>query len=218
MLIFLCVCICVENKESTSTFTLLIVFLAPRLLQASVCVRRGKRCVWLHLESFQTPSPPLFSTLSVLFARRICQFSFALFVPALILLSKPWLASLTAAEHRYYSTSAKNMHSRQAGMMCAHTHSHSLLDFLSLFSPHTPTSVTTVSVRSLAPSVSSLSLSLSQHLLVAVKPGLYFHVALCHPFRCRRPPVLCRSRSGQFSTKTIGLCQITEQPQHSVTI
>ncbi|CAG5864318.1 unnamed protein product [Menidia menidia] len=42
---------------------------------------------------------------------RICQFSFFLFAPALILLSKPWLASLTAAEHRSFSTPTKNTHS-----------------------------------------------------------------------------------------------------------
>lgn len=113
-----------------STITVLIVFLAPRLLQApQLCVckcacvcRGGKQCVRLYLESLQTPSSPLLSLLSVLSAWRICQFSFSLFVPALILLSKPWLASLTAAEHRSYSTSTNNTHSSHSGMMCALAH------------------------------------------------------------------------------------------------
>lgn len=88
-----------------------------------VCVcRGGKQCVRLYLESLQTPSSPLLSLLSVLSAWRICQFSFSLFVPALILLSKPWLASLTAAEHRSYSTSTNNTHSSHSGMMCALAH------------------------------------------------------------------------------------------------
>ncbi|KAK2907954.1 hypothetical protein Q8A73_009027 [Channa argus] len=77
----------------------------------SLCVRGGKRCVRLYLESLQTPSSPLPSPHSVLSAWRICQFSFSLFVPALILLSKPWLASLTAAEHRSYSTPTNSTHS-----------------------------------------------------------------------------------------------------------
>lgn len=141
-----------------STSTVLIVFLAPRLLQAPqfvcayVCVKGGKRCVRLYLESLQTPSSPFLSPPSVLSAWRICQFSFSLFVPALILLSKPWLASLTAAEHRSYSTPTNNTHSCHAGMMCAlrrtHTHSHTnTLARCSTYSPsllsHTPKSVTT---------------------------------------------------------------------------
>lgn len=75
----------------------------------------------LYLESLQTPSS--LSLLSVLPAWRICQFSFSLFVPALILLSEPWLASLTAAEHRSYSTSTNNTHWSLGGMMmCALAH------------------------------------------------------------------------------------------------
>lgn len=142
----LSVCICVRKKRKrTSGSTVLIVFLAPRLLQASQCecVSEGKRCVRLYLESLQTPSSPLSSPLSVLSARRICQFSFSLFVPALILLSKPWLASLTAAEHRSYSFSTNNTHSGTPGWcVLAHTrprysaHSPSSL-------AHTPKSVTT---------------------------------------------------------------------------
>lgn len=131
------------------TFTVLIVFLAPRLLQAPrfVCARGGKRCVRLYLESLQAPTlpSPLLSPPSVLSAWRICQFSFSLFVPALILLSKPWLASLTAAEHRSYSTPTNNTHSCHTGMMCfdrhlptttaaaPHKHTHLLLHFLPLF-------------------------------------------------------------------------------------
>lgn len=85
-----------------------------------VC-EQGKRCVRLYLESLQTPSSPLSSPLSVLSARRICQFSFSVFVPALILLSKPWLALLTAAEHRSYSFSTNNTHSGTLGW-CVLTH------------------------------------------------------------------------------------------------
>lgn len=120
----LSVCICVSKRKRTSGSTVLIVFLAPRLLQASQreCVSEGKRCVRLYLESLQTPSSPLSSPLSVLSARRICQFSFSLFVPALIPLSEPWLASLTAAEHRSYSFSANNTHSGTPGTIArSHT-------------------------------------------------------------------------------------------------
>lgn len=129
-----------------STSTVLIVFLAPRLLQAPqfvcayVCVKGGKRCVRLYLESLQTPSSPFLSPPSVLSAWRICQFSFSLFVPALILLSKPWLASLTAAEHRSYSTPTNNTHSCHAGMMCALRRTHTLAHkhSRSLAAPLTP--------------------------------------------------------------------------------
>lgn len=133
-----------------STFTVLIVFLALRLLQAPqfVYVRGSKRCVWLYLESLQTPSSPLLAPLSVLSAWRICQFSVSLFVPALILLSKPWLASLTAAEHRSCSTSTNNTHSSHTGRMCAHRHTHTrkqsyLLRLLPLPSQHSLKSVMT---------------------------------------------------------------------------
>ncbi len=123
-----------------------------------VCVRGGKRCVRLYLESLQTPSSPLLSPPSVLSAWRICQFSCSLFVPALILLSKPWLASLTAAEHRSYSTPTNNTHPCHAGMMRVHRHRHTrtrthlhtptnTLTRCSTYSPsplsHTPKSVTT---------------------------------------------------------------------------
>lgn len=120
-----------------STFTVLIVFLALRPLQAPrfVYVRGGKRCVWLYLESLQTPSSPRLSPLSVLSAWRICQFSVSLFVPALILLSKPWLASLTAAEHRSCSTSTNNTHSSHTGRMCAHTHTHAQTVLLAVLTP-----------------------------------------------------------------------------------
>lgn len=76
-------------------------------------------CIW---RASKPPSSPLLSPPSVLSAWRICQFSFSLFVPALILLSKPWLASLTAAEHRSYSTPTNNTHSCHAGRMHSRTH------------------------------------------------------------------------------------------------
>lgn len=76
--------------------------------------------------SGEPPNPPiaslLSSPLSVLSARRICQFSFSVFVPALILLSKPWLALLTAAEHRSYSFSTNNTHTQARwDDVCSHT-------------------------------------------------------------------------------------------------
>lgn len=166
-----------------STSTVLIVFLAPRLLQAPqfvcayVCVKGGKRCVRLYLESLQTPSSPFLSPpSSVLSAWRICQFSFSLFVPALILLSKPWLASLTAAEHRSYSTPTNNTHSCHAGMMCAlrrthtlaHKHSRSLLHLLPLSSlTHSKIGNDWLCYHS-ALSVSCQSLTLSHNPLFAV--------------------------------------------------
>lgn len=92
----------------------------------------------LYLESLQTPSSPLLSPPSVLSAWRICRFSFSLFVPALILLSKPWLASLTAAEHRSSSTPTNNTHSCHAGMMCVHRRTLPHTRTLSLAAPLTP--------------------------------------------------------------------------------
>ena len=88
-------------------------------------------CIW---RASKNPSSPLVSSPSVLSARRICQFSFSLFVPALIRLSKPWLASLTAAEHRSFSTPTKNTHLRHCGMMLMSTHTHLLLHLLPLSS------------------------------------------------------------------------------------
>ncbi|MED6280691.1 hypothetical protein CHARACLAT_013351 [Characodon lateralis] len=86
-----------------STFTVLNVFLAPRLLRALrfVCLRGGRRCVRLQLESLQKINHHLLPSLLLLFSPFGGSVSSPpLFVPALILLSKPWLASLTAAEHR----------------------------------------------------------------------------------------------------------------------
>lgn len=130
----LSVCICVRERKSTSGSTVLIVFLATRLLQASQCecvCEQGKQCVRLYLESLQTPSSPLPSSLS---ARRICQFSFSAFVPALILLSKPWLALLTAAEHRSYSFFPLITHIQaRRDDVCSHT-----LALATLFTPPLP--------------------------------------------------------------------------------
>lgn len=67
-------------------------------------------CAAVSGEPPTRPTIIINSPLSVLSAWRICQFSFFLFVPSLILLSKPWLASLTAVEHRSYSTPTNNTH------------------------------------------------------------------------------------------------------------
>lgn len=122
-----CACVSVREKKAWAHSLYLLFSLLPGCSRhLSLCVRGGKRCVRLYLESLQTPSSPLLSPPSVLSARRICQFSFSLFVPALILLSKPWLASLTAAEHRSYSTPTNSTHSCHAGMMRVHRHTQTL--------------------------------------------------------------------------------------------
>lgn len=124
--------------------------------------------------SGEPPNPLISSPPSVLSAWRICQFSFSLFVPALILLSKPWLASLTAAEHRSYSTPTNNTHSCHAGMMSLHTHTlaHRHSHSHSTYPP--PSSLTHSKIGNdrlcyhSALSVSCRSLSLSHNPLFAV--------------------------------------------------
>lgn len=126
----LCVCmpVCMGKRKVWVHLLYLLFSLLPgcsRLL--SMCVRGEPNdvcgCIW---NASKKPSSPL---LTVFSARRICQFSFSLFVLTLILLSKPWLASLTAAEHRSYSTPTNGTHQcfRPCTWTHTHPHTHSLL-------------------------------------------------------------------------------------------
>lgn len=138
MLIFLCVCmpVCMGKRKVWVHLLCLLFSLLPgcsRLL--GLCVRGEANdvcgCIW---RASKKPSSPL---LTVFSARRICQFSFSLFVLTLILLSKPWLASLTAAEHRSYSTPTNGTHQCFRPCTWTHTPTHTVSFADSFFLTHT---------------------------------------------------------------------------------
>lgn len=114
----------------------------------SVCEGRQAMCAAVFGEPPKKKAPHLLSSLLLLFSLlggSVSSPSLSLFVPALILLSEPWLASLTAAEHRSYSTPTNITHPCHTEMMLVNTHArmHTCFTYSPFPLQHTPESVMT---------------------------------------------------------------------------